>query len=103
MTFKNIGIPVVLLWVCIAGSCVPEEKPDMERIHKEVNDRIQKYKAFKRKKCIDGIVKEVEAAVDSALLKEAMLRQSKVIPIPDPGERPERPDVSFPEFKSLGK
>lgn len=94
-------LSIIVVWA-LAGflsGCTTEEKPDRDRIDQEVAHRIDQYKRHKRKKCIQAIVREVEASVDSTLLHEAMTKKEEAIPIPDPGVRPDLPEVGFPKFE----
>ncbi len=99
MRSKWTSYIAAFIWISVLfNGCVPEEKPDMNRIHKEVELRIDKYTKHKKRKCIESIINEVEAAVDSTLLQRAMSGQKTQMPVPNPGSRPTRPNVGFPKF-----
>ena len=63
-----------------------------EMIQEKVEERIQKFTATLDRKCMESVIEDAIAIVDSLLIEEARMKKDSSLKPPKP-EKPERPEI----------
>lgn len=100
MNRKSI-IKACLVLICIVSiiSCETKKQGPSQKAKNLLSEKLERFTDKIEKRCLDKIRFQAEKDVDSFLLSTAKRRKVKNIEQPNLNDRPERPEVEFPEYQ----
>ena len=93
-------ILVIAIYVgsSVFHSCNDEYMGPSKKAQSVLLEKVDRFKHKIQKECLDDIRLEAERSVDSFLLNRALKNKINKIKNPEVTDRPQRPEIEFPEF-----
>ena len=84
--------------IILLSSCEAKKDTISQKAKDQLIDKVEKYTAKIQNRCWDKIRIKAEQDVDSFLLSTAKQTKIKQMDKPSLNDRPDRPEVDFPDF-----
>ena len=98
MSRRLFQILALSMAIVIFGSCEAKKDTISQKAKNQLINKVDKYTSKMQARCWDKIRTKAEQDVDSFLLSTAKQTKIKQVDKPSLNDRPDRPEVEFPDF-----